>query len=118
MVFVVILILCATLQLLLPWWCIIAIAFITCSLIGRTPKISFWQAFLAVFLLWAGMCVYESLPNGNRLSNRVAIMFGLQYWPVLIFVTSLLAALVAGFSGLCGYHFRKAILAIKGNATH
>lgn len=116
MLFIAVILLSAGLQLFMPWWCIVIISFAASGIVGKTPKISFWQCFFAIFILWSGMAVYESLPNANRLADRVAIMFGLNYWPLLVAVTALLAALVAGISGLCGHHFRKAILSIKSKA--
>jgi energy-coupling factor transporter transmembrane protein EcfT len=110
MVFIVILILSFALQLFLPWWLIIVIAFATCGIIGKTAKISFWQPFFAILLLWAGMALYKSFPNQHLLAGRIAEMFGLKVWPAILAVTSILGGIVAGISGLCGYYFRKSII--------
>lgn len=110
MVFIVIIIGSFLLQLVLPWWVVIIVSFATCGIIGKTGKISFWQPFLAVSLLWIGMALFKSLPNNNVLATRVAEMLGLQYWPVLVLAMGIVSGLTAGISGLCGYHFRKAML--------
>lgn len=110
MVFIVILILCFLLQMVAPWWIIIVIAFATCGFIGKTGKIAFWQSFLAIFALWIGYSLFKSLPNDNILATRVAAMFKVQMWWLLLLLTGLLSGLIAGISGLCGYHFRKAML--------
>ncbi|MCY1540774.1 hypothetical protein D9M68_764330 [compost metagenome] len=113
MVFLVILIASFLLQLFLPWWVIVVLAFSTCGLIGKTAKISFWQPLIAILLLWVGMALYKSIPNHHMLANRVAEMTGVKLWYVVLILTGILGGLVAGISGLCGYYFRKAVIATK-----
>jgi ABC-type multidrug transport system fused ATPase/permease subunit len=116
MVFIVVLIIAFVLQLFLPWWVIIVISFATCGLIGKTAKISFWQPFFAIAVLWVSMAMYKSLPNHHILANRVAVMFGLKIWPLILFVTALIGGLTAGICGFCGYQFRKATIKSKAKA--
>lgn len=115
MVFIVVIVLAFLLQMLLPWWIVILICFVTCGLIGKTGKIAFWQPFLAILLLWTGIALFKSLPNNNLLAIRVAEMFGIKIWWILLAISSLLGAITAGICGYCGYHFRKAILVTKTN---
>ena len=110
MVFLVVLILTFALQYFLPWWIMMVIAFAVCSVVGKTAKISFWQPFLAIFLLWTALSLYKSIPNHHILANRIAEMFGIKTWYAVLAVSSGLGAVVAGISGLCGYYFRKSIL--------
>lgn len=113
MVFLVIIIACLLLQMVFPWWVIIIVAFATCGIIGKTGKISFWQPFIAIFLLWIGMALFKSIPNHHLLATRVAEMLSVKFWPIVLFVTGLVGALVAGICGYCGYQFRKAIISLK-----
>ncbi|KQC02384.1 hypothetical protein [Pedobacter sp. Hv1] len=113
MVFLVVIIASLLLQMVLPWWAVIVISFATCGLIGKTGRIAFWQPFLAILLLWLGMALFKSLPNHNVLATRVAEMIGVKLWPIILLITVLLGGLVAGISGYCGYHFRKAIISLK-----
>lgn len=113
MVFLVVLIAAFFLQMFLPWWVIIIISFATCGLIGKTGRISLWSPFFAVLLVWTGTALFESLPNKNMLAGRVADMFSVGYWWVVLIISALLAAFAAGISGFCGYHFRKAVLTKK-----
>ncbi|MBB5639335.1 ABC-type multidrug transport system fused ATPase/permease subunit [Pedobacter cryoconitis] len=115
MVFLVILIASFLLQMILPWWIIVIISFVTCGLIGKTAKLSLWQPFFAILLLWTGVALYKSLPNHNLLSSRVAEMFGLHAWWLILVVSVLLGGFVAAVSGYCGYQFRKAVLIKKTN---
>jgi len=116
MVFLVILIASFLLQLVLPWWVIVIISFATCGLIGKTAKLSLWQPFFAIILLWTGVALYKSLPNHNLLVSRIAEMFGLHAWWLILVVSALLGGFVAAVSGYCGYQFRKAVLIKKTNA--
>lgn len=116
MVFIVILILSFLLQLVLPWWIIVVISFATCGLIGKTGKIALWGPFFAILLLWTSMALYKSLPNNHILANRIAEMFGVQSWLLILLLSSLLGAFTAAVSGYCGYHFRKAVLVKKSNS--
>jgi hypothetical protein len=115
MVFLVILIASFLLQLVLPWWVIVIISFATCGLIGKTAKLSLWQPFFAILLLWTGIALYQSLPNHNLLVSRIAEMFGLHAWWLILIVSALLGGFVAAVSGYCGYQFRKAVLVKKAN---
>ncbi len=109
MVFLVVIILSYLLQLVLPWWVAIIIAFATCGFIGKTGRISFWQPFFAIFLLWIGMSFFKSYPNHHVLATRIAEMLGVKLWYIVLLVTGLLGGLAVGISGYCGYHFRKAM---------
>lgn len=110
MVFLVILIASFFLQMVLPWWVVIILSFATCGLIGKTAKIAFWHPFFAILLLWLGMALFKSIPNHNVLATRVAEMIGVKLWYVVLVITVALGGLAAGISGICGYHFRKAVL--------
>lgn len=116
MVFIVILIASFLLQMVLPWWVIVVISFATCGMIGKTGKIALWSPFFAIMVLWTGMALFKSLPNGNILAMRVAEMFGLKLWWLILLLTAMLGGIVAGVSGYCGYHFRKALLYKKAQA--
>ena len=116
MVFIIIIILSFLLQLVLPWWIIAIISFITCGLIGKTGKIALWAPFFAILLLWTGMALFKSMPNNNILAIRVAVMFGVQSWWLILVLSALLGAFTAAVSGYCGYHFRKAVLVSKTNS--
>ncbi len=116
MVFIVIIILSFLLQLVLPWWVIVIVSFATCGLIGKTGKIALWAPFFAILLLWTGMALFKSLPNNNMLAMRVADMFGMQSWYLVLVLSALLGAFTAAVSGYCGYQFRKAVLVSKTNS--
>ena len=116
MVFIVVLIASFLLQLVLPWWIIVIISFATCGLIGKTAKLSLWSPFFAIVLLWIGMALFKSIPNQHLLVSKVAQMFGVQTWWLILALTAILGGFTAAISGYCGYQFRKAILVKKTNS--
>lgn len=116
MVFIVVLIASFLFQLVLPWWIIVIISFATCGLIGKTAKLSLWSPFFAIALLWIGMALFKSIPNQHLLVSKVAQMFGVQAWWLILALTAILGGFTAAISGYCGYQFRKAILVKKTNS--
>lgn len=118
MVFLIVLIASFLLQLILPWWIIVIISFITPGIIGKTFKVALWHPFFAILVLWTGMALFKSVPNEHLLAGRIAAMFGLKFWGWILILTALIGAFVAGVSGFCGYHFRKALIARKANPKH
>jgi len=113
MVFIVIIIASYLLQLVMPWWIVVVVSFTTCGLIGKTGKIALWSPFFAILFLWLGMSLFESIPNDHLLAKKIAVMFGVQTWWIILALGAILGAFVAAVSGFCGYHFRKAVLQKK-----
>ena len=113
MVFLIVIIAAFLLQMVLPWWVIVIISFAICGLIGKTGKISLWSPFFAILLLWTGMALYKIIPNEHLLASRVGEMLGVKAWWLVLVLSGVLGAFVAGVSGFCGYHFRKAVLTKK-----
>lgn len=101
-------------QFFLPWWIIAPIAFGLAAWKAASGRHAFWSGFLAIFLLWAIMALVKTIPNENLLANRVGQMFGFPDWGfnwlIVLFITALLGALVAGFSALAGVYCRHAFL--------
>jgi CDP-diglyceride synthetase len=115
-VFLIVLVACFLLQLVLPWWVIVLVSFITCAVFRNTGKVSLWAPFFAVLLLWTSVALFKTMPNDNILVTRVAEMLGLKSWWLVLIVTALLGSFVAAVSGFCGHHFRKAIAPHKTSA--
>jgi hypothetical protein len=112
-VFLIVLIAAAVLQLIFPWWIIVVVAFVCCGIICKTGRVALWSPFFAIVVLWAARALFKSIPNSHILVSRVAAMLGLHsWWPVLL-LTIVLGGFVAAISGFCGYHFRKAVLSKK-----
>lgn len=84
-----------------PWWSIAIVAFILSLLIPQKPWVSFLSGFLALFLLWGFLSVWISVSNGHILAHRVSLLIFKTDSPfLLILITTLIGALVAGFAAL------------------
>lgn len=91
------------LSLFLPWWAIAIAAFIVSAFISQKPFISFLTGFIALFLLWGIMSWMISADNHDLLAHRVSMLVIKKDSPVLlIFLTAIIGALVAGFAALAG----------------
>jgi len=94
--------------LYLPWWGIAVAAFIVSILIPQKPSMSFLSGFIGVFLLWEILAWWTDYKNNSILSHKIAEIFPLGGSNVLlILLTSLVGAMVAGLGALTGSYMRK-----------
>jgi hypothetical protein len=97
--------------LYMPWWGIALAAFLVSAAIPQRPAYSFLSGFLGVFLLWEVLAWWIDNKNGGILSQKIANIFGLDGSSLLLIViTSLIGALVAGFAALTGSYLRRLLL--------
>ena len=91
------------LGLYLPWWEIAIAAFIVALIIPQKPFYSFLSGFIGVFLLWEILAWWIDSKNDGILSQKIALILSLGGSAVLlILITSLIGALVAGLAALTG----------------
>lgn len=96
--------------LYMPWWGIAVAAFLVSAAIPQRPAFSFLSGFLGVFLLWEVLAWWIDNKNNGILSQKVSSLFGMGSSTVLLIViTSILGALVAGFAALAGSYLRRLI---------
>ena len=94
--------------LYLPWWSVAIAAFVVGVIIPLASWKSFLSGFLGVFLLWAILAWWIDSKNNSILSQKIAQLLPLGGSSfLLILVTALIGALVAGFAGLTGSYVRK-----------
>src|SRR5438067_1198759 len=108
MLFIIILILSLIAGFITPWWAAAIIAFVAALYAGKKPGQSFWSGFIAVFVVWVVLILFKSIPNNHVLASRVAVLFHLPGWAVLIFATGLIGGLVGGMSALSGLMVKRA----------
>lgn len=108
MLFLVIFVLCLLTGLLLPWWMIAIIAFLSALFMGKTPGKSFVAGLLGVAAAWAILALIKSVLNENILAGRVAVLFHLPGWFWVVVVSSIIGGLVGGFAALSGMFFKRA----------
>jgi hypothetical protein len=103
----IILLLSITLQLFLPWWVIAIIPFAVLLLRPTDSSKAFWVGFLGIGISWLLYGYYFHFISDGAISNRVAGIFFLPNGIFLLLVTTLVGALVGGFSGLSGFLIRR-----------
>jgi hypothetical protein len=91
-----------------PWWSIAIAAFIVAAAIPVKPFQSFLIGFAALFFLWFTLAWYISAGNENLLAHRMSpIILKIDSPFLLIILTAMIGALVAGFAALAGSYARK-----------
>ena len=94
--------------LYLPWWGIAIAAFAVGIMIPQKPFYSFLSGFIGVFLLWEILAWWIDNKNNGILSQKIAQILPLGGSTVLlILITSLIGALVAGLAALAASYLRK-----------
>lgn len=89
--------------LYLEWWSIAIAAFIVALFIKQSPVKAYFSGFLGLFLLWGGIALVMDISNQHILSRKIADLFSLDgSYILLILVTALTGAVVAGFAALTG----------------
>ncbi len=94
--------------LYLGWWSLALAAFIVAALIPQKPWKAYLSGFLGLLLLWGGLATMIDIKNQHILSQKLAqvLPLGGSYF-LLILITALVAAIVAGFGALTGSYVRK-----------
>ena len=96
--------------LYMPWWGIAVASFLVSAAIPQRPAFSFLSGFLGVFLFWEVLAWWIDNKNNGILSQKVSVLFGMGGSSVLLIViTSIIGALVAGFGALAGSYLRRLI---------
>lgn len=89
-----------------PWWSLAVMAFLVALLVHQKAGKAFLAAFIALFLLWGCLALWIDMQNAGILSKRIAALLGLESRFLLILITGLVAALVAGFAAMSGSYLR------------
>jgi hypothetical protein len=93
----------------LPWWSIAVAAFIVSLLVYQSAGKAFVGGFLGLFLLWGGLAWWIDVQNQGILSKKIASVLPLNgNAALLIFITALIGALVAGAAAITGSLLRSA----------
>lgn len=96
------------LGLYLPWWSIAIPAFGIAALLIKKPWVGFIAGFTSIFLLWGGLSLGISAANKHLLATKISVLVINNNNPLLlILMTALAGALVAGFAALSGSLFRR-----------
>lgn len=91
-----------------PWWTIAIVALLISTIIQQKHLPSFICGFISLFLLWGFLSFWISTQNDQILAHRVSLLIFKTDSPfLLIIVTALIGAMVAGFAALTGSYLRK-----------
>ena len=100
----------------MPWWSLAIAAFLVSTVIDLKPGWAFLSGFIALFLFWGIMSWIISSNNQQLFAHKISrLILSTDNPTLLIFVTALLGALVAGFAALSGSLLRSIIM--KQNAS-
>lgn len=84
-----------------PWWTIAIVTFIVVLIIPQSPGKAFLCAFLSIFILWAGISFWISHNNEHLLAYKMSLIILKTDSPyLLILITGLTGAVIAGFAAL------------------
>lgn len=93
--------------LFLPWWSLAVVALLVAVLIHQHPGKAFLSGFLGVFLLWAGLAWWIDMKNKGVLSAKMAHILPVGgNFILLVLLTAVVGALVAGFGAMSGSFLR------------
>ena len=112
LLFAVILALTFTAGFILPWWAVAPLAFLAALFIKTTGR-AFWCGFGGVGIAWLALALLKTFPNNNILATRMAALFHLPHWTLVLLVTVLIGGLIGGFAALTGKLFRVAFMPEK-----
>ncbi len=89
-----------------PWWTIAICGFIAGALLSGSNFSSFFSGFIGVGLLWM-VQAFISNNSGGELADKIAALFTVPNGVYMVMITTLVGALVGGFSTLSGLRFRR-----------
>jgi len=96
-------------EVYLPWWSVVVVAFLVNALIYTKGSPSFLSGFLGVGLLWLILAWNIDAANASLLSSRVSQVLQIQSTFAILALTFLVGGLAGGFGALAGSHFRNLI---------
>jgi len=95
-------------QLILPWWVIAPVAFVVCYWRSGSGWRAFGNGFLGIGLVWLAYALLIHVRTDGLLTARMTeLIFKSQQSALMLLVTTLVGGLVGGFAGLSGYQVRQ-----------
>ncbi len=91
----------------LPWYLLAVAAAVLTLLFPVWRRAAFGFSFVAAFLVWGVYAGYLHFESEGRLSDRLAVAFGLAEGWSLVAVTALWAGITAGLGGWFGASLRR-----------
>jgi hypothetical protein len=91
----------------LPWWSVMAAAFVTSFVFSLKKSAIFLVPFFAIALYWGAYSFWLSSSNDFILAKKIAVLLPLQgnAW-LLVLVTGVIGGVAAGISAVFGKQCR------------
>ncbi|MCW3124015.1 MAG: hypothetical protein JWQ38_3507 [Flavipsychrobacter sp.] len=99
---ILIAILSAAVEFILPWWSVAVVAFIVTLVMGGKGGRGFLAGFLGVGLCWLVVALCHDVANEHILSARMAVLFKLPNYGMFMVVTVFIGGLIGGLAGWAG----------------
>ncbi len=84
-----------------PWWSMPLVTFLVALIMQQKPGKSFLIGFVSIALLWLIVMLWRDIPNEHILSDRMAKVFGLPNFSLLMVVNVFLGGLIGGLAAWC-----------------
>lgn len=94
--------LCGISELFLPWWMVAVVPFLIAITVRQRPGIAFLAGFCGVGLCWLSAALIRDIPNAHLLSSKMAQIFQLPRYSMLIVITVFIGALIGGMAAWAG----------------
>ena len=88
--------------LFLPWWMIAVVPFLISLLMKQKGGKSFLGGFIAIAAFWFAAALMKDAPNNHLLSQRMAVLFHLSDYGLLMCIVAVLGGLVGGLAAWSG----------------
>ncbi len=93
--------------LVLPWWTCMLLSFIVILFLPLKPAGSFLATALGVGICWLLVALIKDFRNEHLLSRKMAELFSLPSYTLLIFLTTITGFLTGGLGGWTAALLRK-----------
>ncbi|MCF8449567.1 MAG: hypothetical protein K9G49_06805 [Taibaiella sp.] len=95
-------VLCGISEFFLPWWMAAVVPFLIAIAVRQRPGGAFLAGFSGVGLCWLSFVMLRDIPNAHLLSTKMAQIFQLPGYGLLIVVTVFIGALIGGMAAWAG----------------
>jgi MFS family permease len=85
----------------LPWWLMAVVSFLVALVMMLKPGKAFLTGFVSTALFWLIAILLQDIPNEHILSGRMAKLFGLPNFSLLIIINVILGGLIGGLAAWC-----------------
>ena len=112
--FILTIILAIILSMFLPWYAVMAAAFLSGAIVSLKKAATFVVPFLAIALFWIINAWSLSAPNDFTLAKQIAVLLPLEgNVTLLLLVTGLIGGIAGGIAGVFGNQVRAVFFSPK-----